>query len=124
MFLIDEHRKGWALRYLREARAELFAARETPYIGFGLILEAMRKAQASIYYSFGEPSFIDPIVRQNLVEKRIITDPILRCLVEIEGTVQQAALSDSEIDSDGIKQAEEIIQIASKIVELFTGEKA
>ena len=49
--MIDGYRKGWALRYLREAKAELSAAQKMPTIAPNLILEAMRKAQVAIYYT-------------------------------------------------------------------------
>jgi hypothetical protein len=43
---MDGYRKGWALRYLREAKAELEAARKIPYMAPSLVLEAIRKARA------------------------------------------------------------------------------
>jgi len=112
------------LRYLREARAELTAAQKTPQMAPSLILEAMRKAQAAIYYSLGEPAFIEAIVRQTVRKKQVIEEPILRCLVEIERTVDQVAQAPESDRDKAIKQVDSLIQIASDIVELFTGEKA
>ena len=43
--MMDEYRKGWALRYLREAKAELEAAKKIPYMAPSLVLEAIRKAR-------------------------------------------------------------------------------
>jgi len=124
MPLINNYRKGWALRYMREAKAELTAAQKTPYMAPGLILEAMRKAQAAIYYSLGDPPSIEAIVRQTVFKKQLVKDPVLRCLVEIELTVQEVAqVPESELEK-AIKQADEIVQIAGDIVKLFTGEKA
>ena len=124
MPLINNYRKGWALRYMREAKAELTAAQKTPYMAPGLILEAMRKAQAAIYYSLGDPPSIEAIVRQMLIKKQLVKDPVLRCLVEIDRTVQEVAqVPDSDIER-AMNQADEIIQIAMDIVKLFTGEKA
>lgn len=109
---------------MREARAELTAAQKTPYMAAGLILEAMRKAQAAIYYSMGDPPSIEAIVRQMVIKKQLVKDPVLRCLVEIERTVQEVAqVPDSDLDK-AMKQADEIVQIAGDIVKLFTGEKA
>ncbi len=120
---MDNYRRGWALRYLREARAEFTAAQKTPHLAPSLILEAMRKAQTAIYYSLGEPAFIETIIRQ-AAERRVIDDPILRCLVEIKRTIHQIAqASDSELDR-AIRQVNGLIQITSDIVELLTGEKA
>lgn len=109
---------------MREARAELTAANKTPYMAPGLILEALRKAQAAIYYSMGDPPSIEAIVRQTVFKGQLVRDPILRCLVEIEKTVQEVAqLPESDLDTS-LKQATEIVQTASDIVELFTGAKA
>ena len=124
MSIMNNYRKGWALRYLREAKAELTAAQKTPYLAPGLVLEAVRKAQAAIYYSFGDPSFIEVIVHQTLQRKQLIKDPILRFLVEIERTVQQIAQKPKSESEKVIEQLDDLIQLASEIVELFTGESA
>ena len=94
MLILDNYRKGWALRYLREARAELTAAQKTAHLAPSFILEAIRKAQAAIYYSLGDPASLEAIVRQTIIKKQSVKDPVLRCLVEIERTVQEAARSD------------------------------
>jgi len=122
--MMNSYRKGWALRYLREAKAELTAAQKTPYLAPGLVLEAVRKAQAAIYYSFGDPSFIEVIVRQTMQRKQFIKDPILRFLVEIERTVQQIAQTPRLESEKVIEQVDDLIQLTSEIVELFTGESA
>ncbi len=123
MPLIDGYRKGWAIRYLREARAELVAAQKTPYMASSLILEAMRKAQAAIYYSLGDPASLEAIVRQTIIKEQSVEDPVLRCLVEIERTVQEVAQA-PDSDKEGVfRQAGDLIEIASDIVKLFTGEK-
>lgn len=124
MAMMDNYQKGWALRYLREAKAELAAAQKTPYMASGLILEAVRKAQAAIYYSMGEPVFIEAIVHQTMKKKKPIGDPILRCLVEIERTVRQVAKEPSSDRGKLFEEVTELIQTASDIVELFTREKA
>jgi len=122
--LIGSYHKGWALRYLREAEAELTAARKTPYMAPNLIVEALRKAQAAIYYSLGDPPSIEAIVRENILKREPVKDPTLRCLVEIEKTVEELAqISESDTEK-AIEQAADIVQIAADIVKLFTGEKA
>ncbi len=123
MTMTDNYRKGWALRCLREAKAELTAAQETPPMAPSLVLEAMKKAQVAIYYSLGDPAFVEAIVLQTLQQEQTIDDPALRCLVEIERTVQRAAQTPDQDRQRAIEQADEIVQIASDIVELFTGEK-
>jgi hypothetical protein len=121
---MNNYRKGWALRYLREARAELTAAQKTPYMTSSLILEALRKAQAAIYYSLGEPAFIASIVRETLYTKQFVEEPILKFLVEIERTIQQIAQIPRSNSEKVIEQVNDIVQFASEIVELFTGESA
>jgi len=121
--MMDEYRKGWALRYLREARAELEAARKMPYMAPSLVLEAVRKARNAIHYSLGEPAFIENIIRETSEKTQMLGDPVLRCLVGIEEMVQQL-LQFGEADGEiAMKQADNLIQLASDIVEALTGEK-
>ena len=123
--MMDQYRKGWALRYLREARAELEAARKMPYMAPSLVLEAVRKARNAVYYSLGEPAFIEIVVRETVEKTQLqtIEDPILKCLVEIEGTVQQLSQLE-EVDGErAMKQADNLIQLASEIVETLTEQK-
>jgi len=124
MPMINSYRKGWALRYLREARAELTAAQKTPYMAPGLILEALRKAQAAIYYSMGDPASIEAIVRGAVFKREVVKDPVLRCLVEIERTVQEVAQTPDSDRERTLEQVDGIVQIAADIIKLFTGEKA
>ena len=123
MTMIDGYRKGWALRYLREAKAELTAAQKMPYLAPSLIIEAMRKAQVAIYYSLGEPAFIEGIVHQTLGKKQAISDPVLRCLVEIERTIQQIAQTEDVEVNKAMRHVDDLVQIAEEIIGLFTGEK-
>ena len=123
--MMDEYRKGWALRYLREAKAELAAARKMPYMAPSLVLEAIRKARNAIYYSLGEPAFVEIVVREaaERTKAQAIADPVLKCLVEVEEMVQQLAQLE-EVDGErAIKQADNLVQLASDIVEVLTEEK-
>lgn len=120
--MMDGYRKGWALRYLREAKAELEAARKIPYMAPGLVLEAIRKARNAIYYSLGEPAFIEILVREEVVKNPGTNDAILRFLMEIEAVVQQMQQLE-EVNGDAMmKQADSIVGIASDIVEALTEE--
>jgi hypothetical protein len=123
MVMIDGYRKGWALRYLREAKAELSAAQKMPYMAPSLILEAMRKAQVAIYYTLGEPAFIETIVIQTAGKKQAVTDPVLHCLVEIERTIQEFSQTEEVEVNKAIQYGGDMVQIASEIIELWTGEK-
>jgi len=121
--MMDEYRRGWALRYLREAKAELEAARKIPYMAPSLVLEAIRKARNAIYYSLGEPAFIEIVIRETAEKTQAIVDPVLRCLVEIEEAVQQLSQVEEIDEEKAMKQADNLIQLASDIVEAVTGEK-
>lgn len=121
--MMDEYRRGWALRYLREAKAELEAARKMPYIAPSLVLEAVRKARNAIHYSLGEPAFIENVIKETSEKTQTIGDPVLRCLVGIEETVTQLLQLQETNGETAMKQADNIIQLASDIVETLTGEK-
>jgi hypothetical protein len=121
--MMDAYRRGWAHRYLREAKAELEAAQKIPYMAPSLMLEAIRKARNAIYYSLGEPAFIEVLVREELSNPKPASDIILRFLIEMEQTVQQLAQLE-EINGDAMmKQADTIVQVASEFVETFTEER-
>lgn len=120
---MDEYRRGWALRYLREAKAELEAARKIPYMAPSLLIEAVRKARNAIYYSLGEPAFIENVIRETAEKTQTIGDPVLRCLVGIEEMVQQLAQLEEVDGEKAVKQADNLLQLASDIVEILTGER-
>lgn len=124
--LIDDYRKGWALRYLREAIDEVKIAKKDSK-AFNLIFDAVRKAQAAIYYSLGEPVFIDSIVQEALEKSLPAENPVLRCLIEIEKTIKQLEQMEGEpqasrISDLAIKESNRIVSIASKIVGLLISE--
>jgi hypothetical protein len=121
--MMDEYRKGWALRYLREAKAELEAAQKMPYMAPTLLLEAIRKARNAIYYSLGEPAFIEILIRDEAGKPKPTDDSILRFLVEIEETVQQLSQLEEVNCEAMMKQADTLVQIAVDIVETLTEER-
>jgi hypothetical protein len=121
--MMDGYREGWALRYLREAKAELEAAQKMPYMAPSLVVEAIRKARNAIYYSLGEPAFIEILLREEISKTPLTDDSVLRFLIGIEGMVQQLAQLE-EVNSDVImKQATTLVSIASDIVETLTEKK-
>lgn len=121
--MMDQYRKGWALRYLREAKAELEAARKMPYMAPSLVVEAIRKARSAIYYSLGEPAFIEILLREEGMKPQQTNDSILRFLMEIEGIVQQLAQLEEVNEEAMMQQADTLVRIATDIVETFTEEK-
>jgi len=121
MQLINDYQRSWALRYLREAKAELAAAQKMPYMASSLILEAVKKAQAAVYYSLGDPASVEATVHQAILKGQPLTDPVLRCLVEIERIVQYVAMVPESNREKAFEQTDELIGIASDIVKLFAG---
>jgi hypothetical protein len=121
--LMDDYRKGWALRYLREAKAELEAARKMPYMAPSLVLESIRKARNAIYYSLGEPTFIEVLIREEVGKSKPTNDSVLRFLMEIEGIVQQLAQLEEVNGETMMQQADTLVQIATDIVETLTEER-
>ena len=122
--MMDDYRKGWALRYLREAKAELEAARKIPYMAPGLVLEAIRKARNAIYYSLGEPAFVEIVVRETAEKMQTpISDPVLKFLVEIEAMFQQLTQIEEVDGEKAMKQADDLVRLASDVVETLTEEK-
>lgn len=119
MSTIDGYRKGWAVRYLREAKAELIAAQKTPYMATGFIIEALSKAQAAIYYSLGDPAFIAPIIQETVQTQNIVEEPLLSFLVEIEKTIQQLTQSAKVDTKKTMEHVNDIIEFTSEIVGLF-----
>ncbi len=122
--MMDEYRRGWARRYLREAKAELEAARKIPYMAPSLMIEAIRKAKNAIYYSLGEPSYIELLVREELGKPKPQNDAILRFLIELEETVQQLSQIEEINEEVMMKQAGAIVEMASDFVETLTEEKS
>ena len=116
---MDGYRKGWSTRYLREAKAELTAAKKTPYMAVGFIIEALTKAQAAIYYSLGDPTFIVPIVHEALRTRQHVEEPILNFLVDIEKTLYQLTHDPNSEKENTMEHVNDIIKFASEIVELF-----
>ena len=121
MVVLDDYRKGWALRYIREARDELEASRRTSS-PLNLIVDAARKAQAAIYFSLGDPSSIEALVSEASDEADTSESSVLRCLVEIERTLQRIESLSVSSDKEAMEEADGIVRIAAEIVELVTSQ--
>ncbi|MCS7120554.1 MAG: hypothetical protein RMJ07_04060 [Nitrososphaerota archaeon] len=119
--MVDDYRKGWALRYLREAKDEIRASTKN-LASLDLIIDAARKAQAAIYFVLGDPISIQSIVNQALLDGKPVENPVLRCLVGIERAVQRMESLHPSRHREALKDAEEIVNIASDIVDLITSE--
>jgi len=117
--MMNDYRRSWALRYMREAKDELKISQKTSE-PIDLIMDAARKAQAAIYYGMGDPSYIESIVNGVAEETSFVENPILRCLVEIERTLQRMESLPVSASEEALTEADEIVRVASKIVDLLT----
>jgi hypothetical protein len=84
------------------------------------MLEAIRKARSAIYYSLGEPAFIEGLVRDELGKPKPADDIILRFLIQMETTVQQLSQLEEINDDAMMKQADTIVQVAAEFVKTLT----
>ena len=121
MAILDDYRKGWALRYIREARDQLKVSRRTAG-SISLTVDAARKSQAAIYFILGDPPTIEGMVNEASDDGKIAESPVLRCLVEIERTLQRMELLPLEAGNEALREADEIIRVASGIVDLLASE--
>lgn len=124
--LIDEYRRGWALRYLREARAEFVKAEENPIpnISVSFALVSMKKAQTAIYYSLGDPEQLTFVVVEAMRGKERIKDPLMLLLVQMEQFISNNGEMAEMLKKDvAVREAKQLVDIASVIVRLMTEEK-
>jgi hypothetical protein len=119
--MIDDFRKGWALRYIREAEDEIRASQKSAQ-PFGLILDAARKAQAAVYYSLGDPFYIESLVHEVYHNDPNVKDPILRCLVDMETTLERMENLPETSGEEALKVADEVVKTAAGIVDLMVSE--
>jgi hypothetical protein len=89
-----------------------------------LLMEAIRKARNAIYYSLGEPAFIEVLIRDELLKQKPTNDVILRFLIEVEDIVEQLGQIEEVNGAVMMQQADTIVQVASEFVETLTEEKA
>lgn len=120
--LIDEFRKVWSLRYLRESKADLMKAEEIPIpdVSVNFALVSMKKAQTALYYSLGDPEHLSLVVRETMEEKVKISDPLMLLLVQIEWFIHTRRDMAEQLRKDVIvEDARQLLDIASDIVGLM-----
>jgi len=123
-FLVDEYRVGWALRYLREAKADIMNAEKAPALSISVdfSLLSMRKSQAAVYFCLGDPAYLDSMVKFKLKMGGKIGDAFMDCLVQIEKIIQRVTMQTNVYDgSKFLREAKHINEIAQEMVELVTG---
>jgi hypothetical protein len=106
---------------MREAEDELRASRKAPQ-PYSLILDAARKAQAAVYYSLGDPFYIESLVHEAFSDNKNVKSPVLRCLVDIEQILQKMESIPESSGEEVFKDADEIVKIAAEIVNLMASE--
>ncbi|RJS83332.1 hypothetical protein CW709_01630 [Candidatus Bathyarchaeota archaeon] len=117
--LVDEYRKSWVLRYLREARADLEVAEETPYVEPDPLVEALKKTQLALQYLLGEPLIINRIVQATALSEEEIKDPALQLLVEVKEALNRALNVEEKARESMIEYAEGILNLVSEVAALF-----
>ena len=117
--LVDEYRKSWVLRYLREARADLEVAEETPYVEPDPLVEALKKTQLALQYLLGEPLIINRIVQTAALSEEEIKDPALQLLVEVKEALNRALNVEEKARESMIEYAEGILNLVSEVAALF-----
>jgi len=121
--LIDEYRKNWAIRFLREAKSDLSTADKTPIpaMSVSFAVMAMRKAQTSVYYSIGDPSYLTPMVNEVLEGKRRIENPAMKFLADMELMIRSCINGGERLGKNiAIRNARTLIDLAAKMVSLIT----
>ena len=117
--LIDEYRKNWALRYLREAKADLSAAEITPAASTSvqLSLLAMRKMQTAIYYCLGDPSYLSFLVADAVSEEAKDPDVPMDFLAQVEWLIKIRSVKDSVSEKEeALTEAKQLMKMTLKIV--------
>ena len=123
IFLKDEYRNGWALRFLKEAKIELFKAEEAPIpnMSSSFALISMKKAQTAIYYSLGDPEYLAFAVKEALQEKGRNKDLLMVLLTQIERFINNTSSEIVDILRKDIViiEAKKLLEIASDIIALM-----
>jgi hypothetical protein len=125
--LIDEYRKNWAIRYLREAESDLSTAERTPIeamsVNFALI--AMRKAQTSAYYLIGDPSYLAPLVNETLETRSASPSATMTLLTDIETFIRRCAGKGGSLNKvKTIREARALLKIVSKLITIMTRQRS
>ena len=124
--LVDEYRKNWAIRYMREAESDLSSAEITtiPSLSVNFAVLSMRKMQLAIYYGLGDPSYVAFLVRNALREGGRYGDSFLRFLAHLEWLIQIRSVKtgDSEKE-DALTEAKHLMKMALTFVKGIVGEE-
>ena len=120
MDLLGLVNRGWAMRYLREAKAELRLALEEPRLSVLFSMEAAKKAQASIYHCLGDAKALESLVFDLMAEGKPPSDKVMELLIRVEKTIQ--AISNTGDPEEAYKLASGLVELASRILSKVLGE--
>jgi hypothetical protein len=111
--ILDEFMKSWALRYLREAEADLSLAKECDSIELVKELSAisMRKAQLAIQYAFGDPNIMEYILEEALTKGSLRKEPLIRLIEKINILIKKT------VDPQFTAGKDKILVLAEKTFE-------
>jgi hypothetical protein len=122
--LIDEYRKAWALRYLRESRADLVKAEEIPIpdISTNFALVSMKKAQTALYFSLGDPEHLSLVVKEALEGRVKTSDSLMSLLTQTEWFIHTRREIAEQLRREAVvEDARQLLEIASYVVGLMIG---
>ncbi len=122
--LVDEYRRNWAVRFLREANSDLSTAEKTPIpvMSVSFSVMAMRKAQTSVYYSLGDPSYLAMLVNGAIGGNKAVEDPTMKFLTNLELIIRSCTSKGDRLEKNAaINNAKTLIGLASRMVSLMTG---
>ena len=125
--LIDEYRRNWAIRYLREAESDLSTAERTPIdaISVSFAIMAMRKAQTSAYYSIGDPSYLTQMVNEAIEGRSSLQGTSMKLLTDMELFIRFCAERGGALDKENaILKAKALLSVVSRLISLMTNERS
>ena len=118
--LMDDYRRGWARRCLREARTDLAEARERRSPELAIL--SMKRSLTAIYYSLGEPDTVWAAVRQHADSSE--KDSILELLIDLERLIEERSHQVGFIGLDKLLgEADMMFRMASEVVSLIEGSR-
>ena len=125
--LIDEYRRNWAIRYLREAESDLSIAERTPIdaISISFAIMAMRKAQTSAYYSLGDPSYLTQMVNEAIEARNSTQASSMKLLTDMELFIRLCAEKREALDKENaIHKARVLLSVVSRLISLMTNQRS
>lgn len=120
---IDEAMRSWALRYLREAEADLSLARECASMDAVRELSAIsvKKAQLAVQHALSDPDTFEYAIAESLV-KGPLREPLLRFMEKTDLLVKRAADPRFAVGKDQLlKLVEKALEASSLIVRAAVG---